>query len=312
MFVHNPFAALPASIPPIAKQTYVAVMFLLVICGTLFDLAHKGSASYFFKHRRAASFGARRKVSTGEAAALAAETIAVSVLASGEFCSMWRRIAHLLTMYGFLVYVVTTAIMVFAYPTPAAPGPAILPALWYLGAVGLPRRLLVLVLHPRRRRRGRQFAVSPGARRPVHRFASGERDAGPVMGGLQTARQPHLGKCVSCSVSARHDGAVWLNSRGPSSLICSSSPPRPFRNGSNRRTASRSNLPAPADRPATFGSARRPAAELLISASLGARTGDNAIMPTFVYMTSCDGCGHCVDICPSDIMHIDHHLPPCL
>ena len=22
-------------------------------------------------------------------------------------------------------------------------------------------------------------------------------------------------------------------------------------------------------------------------------------MPTFVYMTRCDGCGHCVDICPS-------------
>jgi adenylylsulfate reductase subunit B len=28
-------------------------------------------------------------------------------------------------------------------------------------------------------------------------------------------------------------------------------------------------------------------------------------MPTFVYMTRCDGCGNCVDICPSDIMHID-------
>ncbi len=28
-------------------------------------------------------------------------------------------------------------------------------------------------------------------------------------------------------------------------------------------------------------------------------------MPTFVYMTNCDGCGECVDICPSDIMHID-------
>ena len=27
-------------------------------------------------------------------------------------------------------------------------------------------------------------------------------------------------------------------------------------------------------------------------------------MSTFVYMTRCDGCGHCVDICPSDIMHI--------
>ena len=28
-------------------------------------------------------------------------------------------------------------------------------------------------------------------------------------------------------------------------------------------------------------------------------------MPTFVYMTRCDGCGQCVEICPSDIMHID-------
>ena len=31
-------------------------------------------------------------------------------------------------------------------------------------------------------------------------------------------------------------------------------------------------------------------------------------MPTFVYMTRCDGCGMCVDICPSDIMHIDPKL----
>ena len=31
-------------------------------------------------------------------------------------------------------------------------------------------------------------------------------------------------------------------------------------------------------------------------------------MSTFVYMTSCDGCGHCVDICPSDIMHIDETI----
>ena len=28
-------------------------------------------------------------------------------------------------------------------------------------------------------------------------------------------------------------------------------------------------------------------------------------MPTYTDMTRCDGCGDCVDICPSDIMHID-------
>jgi hypothetical protein len=66
---------------------------------------------------------------------LAIQTAAVEGLTSGEFCNAWRRVAHLLTMYGFVAYVVTTIIMVFAYPTPATPAPAIIPALWYLGAL---------------------------------------------------------------------------------------------------------------------------------------------------------------------------------
>jgi hypothetical protein len=56
-------------------------------------------------------------------------------MASGEFCNMRRRLAHLLTMYGFLIYLVTTVIMVFAYPTPATPTPVSVPALWYAGAL---------------------------------------------------------------------------------------------------------------------------------------------------------------------------------
>ena len=28
-------------------------------------------------------------------------------------------------------------------------------------------------------------------------------------------------------------------------------------------------------------------------------------MPSFVYQAKCDGCGKCVDICPSDLMHLD-------
>jgi hypothetical protein len=56
-------------------------------------------------------------------------------MASGEFCNMQRRIAHLLTMYGFVIYILATVIMVFAYPTPATPAPAGLPTLWYIGAL---------------------------------------------------------------------------------------------------------------------------------------------------------------------------------
>jgi hypothetical protein len=46
---------------------------------------------------------------------------------------MRRRIAHLLTMYGFVIYIVTTIMMVFAYPTPAVPTPGSVAALWYIG-----------------------------------------------------------------------------------------------------------------------------------------------------------------------------------
>jgi hypothetical protein len=66
---------------------------------------------------------------------LAIQTAAVDVATSGEFCNPRRRIAHLLTMYGFLAYVITTVIMVFCYPTTASPTPAILPMLWYIGAL---------------------------------------------------------------------------------------------------------------------------------------------------------------------------------
>jgi hypothetical protein len=66
---------------------------------------------------------------------LAVHAVLVDGLASGEFCNAERRAAHLLTMYGFLAYVLTTVIMVSLYPTPATPAPAILPALWYIGAL---------------------------------------------------------------------------------------------------------------------------------------------------------------------------------
>ena len=44
MFTSNPFAALSSFISPVAMQTYVLLMVVLVAGGTLFDIAHKGSA----------------------------------------------------------------------------------------------------------------------------------------------------------------------------------------------------------------------------------------------------------------------------
>jgi hypothetical protein len=135
MFTSNPFAELSASIAPIVMQTYVVVMALLVVGGTVYDTIHKKSAQYFFANWRKTQNKGARQVGGGEMVSLAIKTVAVEVLSAGELCTARRRIAHLLTMYGFIAYVITTVIMVFGYPTPAAPTPAILPQLWAIGAL---------------------------------------------------------------------------------------------------------------------------------------------------------------------------------
>jgi hypothetical protein len=135
MFTTNPFAELAASIPPSVMQIYVVVMAVLVVGGTIMDMVHKKSATYFFQKRRDSQANAKKPVGGGEMMSIAVKTAVVDVALSGEFCNPRRRVAHLLGMYGFVIYVVTTAVMVFAYPTPATPTPAGLAALWYIGAL---------------------------------------------------------------------------------------------------------------------------------------------------------------------------------
>ena len=137
MFTTNPFAELSASVPPAVMQTYVVVMALLVVAGTLLEMGHKRSATYFFDNWRKSKKKAKQHVGGGEMISIAVQTAVVDVMLSGEFCNARRRIAHLLGMYGFVIYVVTTAILVFAYPTPAKPAPANLVTLWYIGALML-------------------------------------------------------------------------------------------------------------------------------------------------------------------------------
>lgn len=129
MFAANPFAELSASIPPAVMQAYVLLMIVLVAAGTVLDIVHKGSARYFFDNWRR-SRGKAQQVGAGELLSIACRTAVVDVLASGEFCNTRRRVAHLLTMYGFLLYVVATVVMVFSDST--AP---IWPRLWWLGGL---------------------------------------------------------------------------------------------------------------------------------------------------------------------------------
>jgi predicted small integral membrane protein len=133
----NPFAELSALISPSIMQGYIILMVIMVAGGTILDMIHKKSAKYFFENSEKAAKNAKRTVSGGEKVSMAVATVANEVLTSAEFASTRRRISHLLTMYGFIIFVATTAWLIFGYPTAEAKAPAALTAMWHIGAIML-------------------------------------------------------------------------------------------------------------------------------------------------------------------------------
>ena len=135
MFITDPFSQVVGIIPPTAMKIFLVIMVLLVVGGTIFDVIHKKSARYFFENMKRANADRTRRVEGGEKIGIAIKTAAHDVLTSGEFCNNNRRIAHLLTMYGFILFLLATCVMIFGYAGSGVPTPAIYPLLWHIGAL---------------------------------------------------------------------------------------------------------------------------------------------------------------------------------
>jgi len=133
MLSNNPFAELSASIPYAVMQYFIILMVIFVVGGTIFDMIHKKSAKYFFAKAEAAKASRKREIDTGEKLGIAVQTALVDVATSGEFCNPMRRISHLFTMYGFILFLANTVALVFAYTDNNAP--AIVSTLWHVGAL---------------------------------------------------------------------------------------------------------------------------------------------------------------------------------
>ena len=256
MLTSNPFAELSVLVPPTVMQVYVVIMIILVAGGTLFDILHKKSAKYFFNNWRKAKNSGARQVGSGEAVSLAVQTVVVEGLMSGEFCNARRRIAHLLTMYGFLAYVITTAVMVFCYATPDSPGPAILPVLWWIGG------LLICA-------GGYWFWFFIR----VDVAAEGNSPFRVVRADLFILSLLASATLGLIWAYAQAKGSVWTNGWFGLYVIATTvlfgsvpwskfshmffKPAAAIQKRMAEADGSRSNLPAPADKPEVFGSARR-------------------------------------------------------
>ena len=134
MITINPFSQLSGFIPSIAMQIFVVVMIILVVAGTVVDMIHKKNVKYFFENAKKAKKQATRTVGIGKKTSIIIKTVASDVLTTSELAGK-RRIAHLLGMYGTIIFWITSAIMIFCYSTTESVTPSILPALWHLGAI---------------------------------------------------------------------------------------------------------------------------------------------------------------------------------
>ena len=128
----NPFEALNTLIPSSVQEGYIILMAVLVFLGTVLDMMHKKSAKYFSLDTEKNNKNAKRSVGAGEKAGLAIGVAANEILTSAEFANTKRRLSHMLTMYGFILFVVSTAVMIFGWSADV-----IFAQLWHIGALML-------------------------------------------------------------------------------------------------------------------------------------------------------------------------------
>ena len=135
MITNNPFLILADTIPAIAMQVFVIVMGLLVILGTLLDIIHKKNVKYFFENAKKAKKSAKKILTTGEKTAVVIKTIAYDVATTSELGAGKRIAAHLLGMYGTILFWIGSVIMIFCYSTPSSDTPNVWPIIWHVGAI---------------------------------------------------------------------------------------------------------------------------------------------------------------------------------
>ena len=134
MLTNNPFAELTLVLPAEAMQFFVIVMILLVIIGTGLDMLHKKNVIYFFRNAKKAKKSAKTELSTGKKTAVIFKTVAHDIATTSELGMGKRRLAHVLGMYGTILFWIASVSLIFKY-TDGSTAPSYITAGWHIGAI---------------------------------------------------------------------------------------------------------------------------------------------------------------------------------
>ena len=133
MLNHNPFSILAETVSPIAMQSFIIAMVILIAIGTIIQMIHHKNLTYFFRNARKAKLAATKELSVGEKVSIISKTTVVDIGTTSELGFGKRRLAHVLGMYGTILFWIGSGAMIFFYTT--SDTPAIWPILWHVGAI---------------------------------------------------------------------------------------------------------------------------------------------------------------------------------
>ena len=105
MITNNPFSTLAETVPSIAMQGFVLAMAALTLIGVLVDIMHKKNVKYFFENAKKAKKNAKIELTAGKRTAVILKTVAHDIATTSELGWGKRRLAHVLGMYGTIIFV---------------------------------------------------------------------------------------------------------------------------------------------------------------------------------------------------------------
>ena len=135
MFSTNPFYVLSESVSPIFMQIFVILMIALIVIGTVMDIIHKKNVKYFFDNAKKAKKNATKSLSAGERIKVLSKTLMSDIATTSELGAGKRRIAHVMGMYGTILFWVSTVVMIFMYTDPSSTTPNVWPIVWHAGGI---------------------------------------------------------------------------------------------------------------------------------------------------------------------------------
>ncbi len=135
MFYNNPFSGISELVSPIMMQLFLITMVALVAAGTLIDIIHKKNVKYFFQNARKAKKNAKVQLTTSKRASVILKTVAHDIATTAELGRGKRRVAHVLGMYGTIIFWAASAFMIFAFPSAGIETPSSLTMAWHIGAI---------------------------------------------------------------------------------------------------------------------------------------------------------------------------------